>query len=360
MGWCREIPAAAWQRLVDGAKWPKLTKVNFEECFGSECKGIEAAAGLLAFLGRCPELKELGLSGCSEIRAAAWQQLEGAKWPKLTKVSFDKCFGSESKGIEAAAGLLAFLGRCPELKELQMRDCSEIPAAAWQQLEGAKWPKLTKVSFAWCFGSESKGIEAAAGLLAFLGRCPELKELDMRYCSEIPAVAWQRLEGAKWPKLTKVSFAGCFGSESKGIEAAAGLLAFLGCCPELKDLSMRACGEIPAAAWQRLVDDAKWPKLAKVNLNECFGSGSKGIEAAAGLLAFLGRCPELEELRMESCDQIPAAAWQQLETATWQKLTRVDFDGCFGEDSKGADGAAGLLTALARCPELKDGYITGL
>ena len=27
---------------------------------------------------------------------------------------------------------------------------------------------------------------------------------------------------------------------------------------------------------------------------------------------------------------------------------------CFGENSKGADGAVGLLTALARCAELKD------
>ena len=28
-----------------------------------------------------------------------------------------------------------------------MRNCSEIPAAAWQQLEGATWQKLKTVSF---------------------------------------------------------------------------------------------------------------------------------------------------------------------------------------------------------------------
>ena len=28
-----------------------------------------------------------------------------------------------------------------------MRGCSQIPAGAWQQLEGATWPKLTKVDF---------------------------------------------------------------------------------------------------------------------------------------------------------------------------------------------------------------------
>ena len=28
----------------------------------------------------------------------------------------------------------------------------------------------------------------------------------MRYCSEIPAAAWQQLEGATWQKLKTVSF----------------------------------------------------------------------------------------------------------------------------------------------------------
>ncbi|CAE7943669.1 unnamed protein product [Symbiodinium necroappetens] len=62
----------------------------------------------------------------------------------------------------------------------------------------------------------------------------------------------------------------------------------------------------------------------------CFGGGSRGIEAAAGLLAFLGRCPELQVLSLGRCDQIPAAAWQQLEGAQWPKLTKVDFGRCLG------------------------------
>ena len=35
----------------------------------------------------------------------------------------------------------------PGGQELQMPGCSQIPAGAWQQLEGATWPKLTKVDF---------------------------------------------------------------------------------------------------------------------------------------------------------------------------------------------------------------------
>ncbi|CAE7326010.1 unnamed protein product, partial [Symbiodinium sp. CCMP2456] len=144
-------------------------------CFGSESKGIEAAGGLLAFLGRCPELQELFMSECSQILAAAWRQLEGAHWPRLTKVNFDRCFDENSKGADGVAGLLTALARCPELKDLAMAHCSHIPAAAWQQLEGAHWPRLAKGDFEACFSSESEGVEASATILSFLGRCPELQ-----------------------------------------------------------------------------------------------------------------------------------------------------------------------------------------
>ena len=33
------------------------------------------------------------MGGCSQIPASAWQQLEGAQWLKLTKVDFDKRLG---------------------------------------------------------------------------------------------------------------------------------------------------------------------------------------------------------------------------------------------------------------------------
>ncbi|OLP86998.1 hypothetical protein AK812_SmicGene31832 [Symbiodinium microadriaticum] len=351
-----------------------------------------------------PTGQELLMRNCSQIPAAAWQQLEGAQWPKLTKVDFEGCFRRDSKGIEAAAGLLAFLGRCPELQappesednqsdpagqELWMFRCPQIPASAWQQLEGAQWPKLR------CFGSDSKGVEAAAGLLALLGRCPELQargcrpaasqvhlesDLSMRYCYQIPVAAWQQLKGAHWPKLTKVDVDWCFDTFSKGAGGAAVLLAALARCTELQELDMHHCSQIPAAAWQQLAG-ATWSKLTKVDVEGCFGKNSKGADGAAGLLMALARCDELKELDMHHCSQIPAAAWQQLEGAHWPKLTTAIFYGrlgfrapvgvfvdalemvvgaCFGKNSKGADGVAGLLTALARCDELKDWGIDGL
>ncbi|CAE7208953.1 FBXL2, partial [Symbiodinium microadriaticum] len=357
---CRDVPAAVWQQLgqAQGEVLQKLRKATFKSCFDKDSKGAEGVAGLLLALSHCQLLQELGMQECYKVPAAAWQLLATARWEQLRKADFTWCFNDESKGGEGAAWLLSALARCRQLQELLMGGCSQIPASAWQQLEGAQWLKLTKVDFDKCFCSGSKGIEAAAGLLTFLGRCPELQDLSMSRCNQIPVAAWQQLEGATWRKLAKVDFR-CFNKESKGIEAAAGLLAFLGRCPELQDLCMPGCNQIPVAAWQQL-EGATWRKLTKVDFRQCFDKESKGIEAAAGLLAALARCPELQELQMSFCSEIPAAAWQQLQGATWPKLTKVEVDQCFGENSKGADGVAGLLTALARCAELKDGKIYGL
>ncbi|CAE7805864.1 unnamed protein product, partial [Symbiodinium necroappetens] len=301
---CRDVPAAVWQQVgqAQGEAFQKLRCFYSDsKCFDKESKGIEGAAWLLLALSRCqsnhevlmtivklssvvssplrvpvrvePRLQqgkglkhpghslehsELGMSYCYKVPAAAWQLLATARWEQLRKADFSRCFDEDSKGAEGAAGLLSALARCRQLqdastgllrdlrteappesedspsdpagKELLMYGCNQISVAAWQQLEGAHWPKLTKVDFDGCFDSYSKGIEAATGLLAFLGRCPELQDralrvcvgqrangrapdinsfhrvLSLGQCDQIPAAAWQQLEGAQWPKLTKVDF----------------------------------------------------------------------------------------------------------------------------------------------------------
>ncbi|CAE7560842.1 unnamed protein product [Symbiodinium necroappetens] len=393
---CRDVPAAVWQQLgqAQGEVFQKLRKATFKSCFAGGSKGADGAAGLLLALSRCQLLQdmrkvlelptphaspnsaaeqstgdpalgqELGMADCGKVPAAAWQLLATARWEQLRKeaslLSEDavpRCFGRASEGAAGVGGLLSALARCrqlqasegaeavlrraklmvvdatflvsgnlasvqspqtPEkiqpflgLEELLMGRCSQVPAAAWQQLEGAHWPKLTTVNFDGCFDEDSKGADGAAGLLAALACCPELQELRMGCCSQIPAAAWQQLECAHWPKLTK-------------------------------ELRMGCCSQIPAAAWQQL-EGAHWPKLTKANFTRCL----ECLSALAGL----GLC---QVLTLGQCDQIPAAAWQQLEGAVWSKLTRANFDKCFGETSKGADGVAGLLMALARCPELED------
>ncbi|CAE7506792.1 unnamed protein product [Symbiodinium necroappetens] len=210
---------------------------SFARCFSIYSKGAEGAAGLLLALGRCQLLQELGMKVCSQIPAAAWQLLATARWEQLRKADFSRCFDEDSEGGEGAAVLLSALARCRQLQELGMYGCDQIPAAAWQQLEGATWSKLTKVNFQGCFDKESKGAGGAAGLLAALARCTELQELGMYDCSQIPAAAWQQLEGAHWPKLTKANFYRCFGENSKGADGAAGLLTALARCAELKDAS---------------------------------------------------------------------------------------------------------------------------
>ncbi|CAE7765797.1 unnamed protein product [Symbiodinium sp. CCMP2592] len=406
-----KVPAASWERLGAGLArhGERLRKANLYSCFrwGFHSNSGAGSRALLAGLARCRNLKELVMDFCDEVPATAWAELRAAEWPELRKASFRWCFpSSRSGGGEGSQDLLSALGRSKQLEAVNFDLCDAIPDAAWKLLADGAWPRLRLATgvpeeHRERLRGASLDIEAAGevasstelqehgakqvpmhpafvtsvlmpdaalevqqdgNLLPALAHCPGVEELILNWCEDIPAAVWEKLggQGEAFQQLRKASFRGCFRDNSKGAEGAGGLLSALSRCQHLQDLDMRGCVGIPAAAWQQLVADAKWPKLACVNLDWCFGSESKGIEAAAGLLAFLGRCPELKELSFYDCNQIWAAAWQQLEKATWQKLAKVNFDGCFGEDSRGADCAAGLLAALARCPDLKDQEIYGL
>ena len=50
--------------------------------------------------------------------------------------------------------------------------CRQIPAAAWQQLRGAKWPRLKKANFAACLARERKLVEGVL-ICVFLTVCTE-------------------------------------------------------------------------------------------------------------------------------------------------------------------------------------------
>ena len=53
-----------------------------------------------------------------------------------------RCFDNDTRGAESAADLLEALSHSPLLEQLDFRDCSQIPAAAWRQLPDGAWPKL--------------------------------------------------------------------------------------------------------------------------------------------------------------------------------------------------------------------------
>ena len=72
----------------------------------------------------------------------------------LTLDQHCRCFHDQGEG---AADLLAALGRCQDLEDMDFRRCHQIPAAAWQQLRGAKWPRLKKANFNECLAREKNG-----------------------------------------------------------------------------------------------------------------------------------------------------------------------------------------------------------
>ena len=72
-----------------------LTLDQHSRCFYYQGEG---AADVLGALGRSQELEDVNFAGCSKIPAAAWQQLHGAKWPRLKKANFYECLARERNG----------------------------------------------------------------------------------------------------------------------------------------------------------------------------------------------------------------------------------------------------------------------
>ena len=62
-----------------------------------------------------------------------------------------------------------------------------------------------------CFPSNTGTQEAdgAADLLQALSHSPLLEELDLSWCSQIPAAAWQKVRSAKWLHLKTAHFNRC-------------------------------------------------------------------------------------------------------------------------------------------------------
>eukprot|EP00434_Breviolum_minutum_P042685 symbB.v1.2.038010.t1/scaffold5375.1/size55718/4 len=56
---------------------------------------------------------------------------------------------------------------------------------------------------AWGLHSYKETVELMAGL----SLSQELEEVNLEFCDQIPASVWQQLRGAKWPKLKKANFA---------------------------------------------------------------------------------------------------------------------------------------------------------
>ena len=54
--------------------------------------------------------------------------------------------------------------------------------------------------------------------------------------------------------------------------------------------------------------------------SRCFGQHTKGADGAADLLEVLRNSPLLEKLNFEYCDQVPSTAWQRVPSGAWPAL----------------------------------------
>ena len=185
-----------------------------------------------------------------------------------------------------------------------------------------------------CFDKDTKGADGAADLLEVLRNSP-LETLYFYECSQIPSAAWQKLRGASWTNLGEASFGWCLVLQT-WLRCLASLLRHRVFFPMLSRLFL----------WQHLttlkgqkceIDSCKWSDLQKslargaatdcrplsaqssFGNSRCFGDDTKGADGAADLLEVLRDSP-LEKLDFTGCSQIPSTAWQRVPSGAWPEL----------------------------------------
>jgi len=321
---CQAIPVFAWRELCVAQQWTKLKRVNFASCFDERSKDADGSAELLEALSRCSSLEDLNLNSCWEIPAVAWEKLRLAQWPKLKRAHFAQCFNDRTKGATAADVLLKALRSCRDLEDLNLSWCLRIPSAAWKEVRWAQWEKLKKADFELSFWSRSEGAQGSDALLEALSRCGNLEELWLYGCVEIPSNAWEKIRSARWTKLKKADFGWCF---SEAADGAAALLQTLSHCDNLEDLYMRCGWKIPSIGWEEL-SSAQWTKMKRVSFISCFGENTNGADGAATLLQALSHADDLEELKLEDCPRIPKSAWKALPPHVWPRLKNRPYQLC--------------------------------
>ena len=192
----------------------------------------------------------------------------------------------------------------------------------------------------------ARNLEANKGdaLLQVLSQSTTLEELSFYDCSQIPAAAWQRLHGADWRNLKIARFDRQLGRGRGDVSWNWYLLfplALVGDVNKCFGWMLRSHLDWLGMLFSWL--EFWWIYIGvschSVTLNwylccsilpvspctRCFGDDSKGVDGAADLLQVLGKATALEELSFYDCSQIPAAAWQRLHGADWRNLKIASF-----------------------------------
>ena len=99
------------------------------------------------------ELTRMGLRWMIYLHLSLSQRFFDRSMP----IKYCRCFSTKTKGADGAADLLEALSHSTQLEELVFRECSQIPAAAWQKVRCAKWLNLKKADFEQCLAERNVG-----------------------------------------------------------------------------------------------------------------------------------------------------------------------------------------------------------
>ena len=330
------------------------SSLEHSRCFGDDTKGADGAADLLEVLRDSP-LEKLNFVFCSQIPPTAWLKLRGASWANLREAIFSRCLVLQT-WLRCLASSLRLHVFFPNVKG-HCHGC--FFDSIWQHWQAknvkftvAKWSDLQK-SFA-------RG--AATDCSPFIPTVP-FWALQ---------VLWQRHQRCRWGRRP----AGSLAQLSPGDVVLLWMLSnSVRCVAEAARRQLDQFGRsklrmVPRFAnlvamfgqfvetpcffpmlsrlflWQHLttlkgqkceIDSCKWSDLQKslargaatdcrplsaqssFGNSRCFGDDTKGADGAADLLEVLRDSP-LEKLDFTGCSQIPSTAWQRVPSEAWPEL----------------------------------------
>ena len=264
-----------------------------------------------------------------------------------------------------AMELMTGLSSSP-IEVLALRNCPQIPAAAWQKVRGAKWLNLKKADFGQCLAERNVGVGVLSCFLrVYFCRCWMLSEFRFEYrfvklsyelgliCMGLRWSVYLHLSLSQrvFDRLFLTKHCRSFDSGTQGADGAADLLEALSHSTQLEELDFTGCSQIPAGAWQK-VRSAKWLHLKKADFRQCLAERN-GWGLSCYMRVFI--CLYWKLFEFSSIVRMMKLSYKSEQPQRiFDSLFLTKHCRCFEKVAQGADGAADLLEALSQSSLLEE------
>jgi len=283
---------------------------------------LRSADVLLAVASSCPRLRELDLRHCYPVDAAALA-LVAARCSALEVVRFANCESLHD-------GHVAALLQLPRLAVLRLKGCSRVTDEAFEGAGGCGL-SLRELDLR---GTAVSAVAVEGAVHGFAGSLRALLVAGVGMGDGVARAA------AACPGLRLL----CMAAASLTDE---GVAAVAYGCPQLQQLRLPYCRQVTSFALQQFrlrprAGAQPLGQLEALDLTRCLAVGDDGV------LALLTLCPPLASVNLSSCEDVTDAAVVALAAHSARSLEQLNVSKC----TRLSDDA--LLAVASSCARLQE------